>query len=116
MPGRLDPDVIVLDLMVHGIGGVEVARQVRTVSDAYVVMLTARTEEVDRIVGLSVGAHDSVTKPFSPRELVARVQAMLRRPRTDMPASAEPATSSSSASSRLILRPGRSGWPANRSS
>ncbi len=78
----LDPDVIVLDLMLPGIDGVEVARQVRTFSDAYILMLTARTDEVDRIVGLSVGADDYVTKPFSPRELVARVQAMLRRPRS----------------------------------
>lgn len=78
----VDPDVIVLDLMLPGIDGIEVARRVRTFSDAYIVMLTARTEEVDRIVGLSVGADDYVTKPFSPRELVARVQAMLRRPRT----------------------------------
>jgi DNA-binding response OmpR family regulator len=79
--GRVDPDVIVLDLMLPGIDGLEVARRVRETSDAYVVMLTARTDEVDRIVGLRVGADDYVTKPFSPNELVARVQAMLRRPR-----------------------------------
>jgi DNA-binding response OmpR family regulator len=79
---QVDPDVIVLDLMLPGIDGIEVARQVRTFSDAYIVMLTARTEEVDRVVGLSVGADDYVPKPFSPRELVARIHAMLRRPRT----------------------------------
>ncbi|WP_425310080.1 response regulator transcription factor [Ammonicoccus fulvus] len=76
-----EPDVIVLDLGLPGLDGVEVCRQVRTFSSAYVVMLTARDDEVDKIVGLSVGADDYVTKPFSPRELVARVQAMLRRPR-----------------------------------
>jgi len=60
---------------------VEVCREVRTFSDAYVVMLTARSEEVDTLIGLSVGADDYMTKPFSPRELIARVQAMFRRPR-----------------------------------
>jgi DNA-binding response OmpR family regulator len=77
-----DPDVIVLDLMLPGLDGVEVCRRLRAVSDAYVIMLTARAEEVDRIVGLSVGADDYVTKPFSPRELVARIKALLRRPRS----------------------------------
>ncbi|MFK8839003.1 response regulator, partial [Klebsiella michiganensis] len=62
--------------------GVEVCRQLRTFSDCYVVMLTARTEEVDTLIGLSVGADDYLTKPFSPRVLMARIQAMLRRPRT----------------------------------
>ncbi len=76
------PDVIVLDLGLPGLDGVEVCRQVRTFSDCYVLMLTARTEETDRLIGLSVGADDYITKPFSPRELVARVQAVLRRPRT----------------------------------
>lgn len=80
---RVDPDVIVLDLMLPGVDGLEIARRVRMFSDAYILMLTARTDEVDRIVGLSVGADDYLTKPFSPRELVARVQAMLRRPRVD---------------------------------
>lgn len=75
------PDVVVLDLMLPGIDGLEVCRRLRTFSDAYVIMLTARAEEVDRIVGLEVGADDYLTKPFSPRELVARVRAMLRRPR-----------------------------------
>jgi DNA-binding response OmpR family regulator len=80
---ELGPEVIVLDLGLPGIDGVEVCRQVRTFSDAYVVMLTARAEEIDKLIGLSVGADDYLTKPFSPRELVARVRAMLRRPRTD---------------------------------
>lgn len=75
------PDVIILDLMLPVIDGLEVCRRLRTFSDAYVLMLTARSEEIDRIVGLSVGADDYLVKPFSPRELVARVKAMLRRPR-----------------------------------
>jgi DNA-binding response OmpR family regulator len=75
------PDVIVLDVMLPGLDGFEVLRQIRTFSDAYVLMLTARGDEVDRIVGLSVGADDYLIKPFSPRELVARVKALLRRPR-----------------------------------
>jgi DNA-binding response OmpR family regulator len=77
-----DPDVMVLDLGLPGLDGIEVCRQIRTFSDCYVLMLTARNEEVDKLVGLGVGADDYVTKPFSPRELVARVRAMLRRPRT----------------------------------
>ena len=76
-----DPDIVVLDLGLPGLDGVEVCRQVRTFSDAYVVMLTARSDEIDTLIGLSVGADDYMTKPFSPRELVARVRAMLRRPR-----------------------------------
>src|SRR6266542_2198926 len=75
------PEVIVLDLMLPRLDGIEACRQIRTFSDAYVVMLTARTEEVDKLVGLGVGADDYLTKPFSPRELVARIRAMLRRPR-----------------------------------
>jgi DNA-binding response OmpR family regulator len=75
------PDVVVLDVMLPGLDGLEVLRRLRTFSDSYVIMLTARAEEVDRIVGLSVGADDYLTKPFSPRELVARVKALLRRPR-----------------------------------
>ncbi len=79
---EVDPDVVVLDLGLPGIDGLEVCRQMRNFSDAYVVMLTARDSEVDTIVGLSVGADDYLTKPFSPRELVARIRAMLRRPRS----------------------------------
>lgn len=76
------PDVVVLDVMLPGIDGFEVLRRAREFSDAYVIMLTARAEEIDRIVGLSVGADDYVVKPFSPRELTARVKALLRRPRS----------------------------------
>lgn len=78
---RIEPDVVVLDWMLPGLDGMEVLREIRRFSEAYVIMLTARTEEVDRIVGLSAGADDYLTKPFSPGELVARVRAMLRRPR-----------------------------------
>ena len=77
----LDPDVVVLDLGLPGIDGIEVCRQLRTFSDCYVVMLTARAEEVDTLLGLTVGADDYMTKPFSPRELVVRVRTMMRRPR-----------------------------------
>ncbi len=69
-------------------------RRIRTFSDAYLIMLTARTEEIDKLVGLSVGADDYLTKPFSPRELVARIRVMLRRPRTSQltdPAAQAPA-------------------------
>ncbi|MGP9843175.1 response regulator [Brachybacterium sp. 107] len=77
----MSPDVIILDLGLPGLDGLEVMRRIRAFSDCYVLITTARTEEVDRLVGLSVGADDYLTKPFSVRELVARVQAVLRRPR-----------------------------------
>lgn len=76
-----DPDVIVLDLRLPDMDGMEVCRQLRTFTDAYIIMVTARDNEIDRVIGLSVGADDYVVKPFSPRELAARIQAMLRRPR-----------------------------------
>src|SRR6516162_6539006 len=79
------PDVVILDVMLPGLDGFEVLRAIRTFSDTYVIMLTARAEEIDRIVGLSVGADDYLVKPFSPRELVARVKALMRR-RRDGPA------------------------------
>ncbi|GLY44105.1 putative sensory transduction protein [Amycolatopsis sp. NBRC 101858] len=81
-----DPDVVVLDLNIPGPDGLEVCRRLRGFSQAYVVMLTAKADEVDKLVGLASGADDYLTKPFSPRELVARIQAMLRRPRSlDVP-------------------------------
>jgi two-component system alkaline phosphatase synthesis response regulator PhoP len=73
------PDLLVLDVMLPGMDGVEVLTRLRRESDVYVILLTAKTEETDKIVGLSVGADDYVTKPFSPRELVARIKAALRR-------------------------------------
>jgi DNA-binding response OmpR family regulator len=78
---RVHPDVVILDWMLPGLDGMEVLRELRRFSEAYVIMLTARADEVDRIVGLSTGADDYLVKPFSPGELVARVRAMLRRPR-----------------------------------
>ncbi len=75
-------DLVVLDVTLPGIDGIEACRRLRTFTDAYVVMLTGRDSEVDRLIGLSVGADDYVTKPFYARELVARIRAMQRRPRT----------------------------------
>jgi DNA-binding response OmpR family regulator len=77
----LDPDLITLDLTLPGMDGLEVCRRVRERSDCYVIMLTARHEEVDRLIGLEVGADDYMVKPFSPRELRARAAALFRRPR-----------------------------------
>lgn len=73
------PDVVILDIMLPGMDGIDVLRELRRTSSTYVIMLSAKSEETDRIVGLSLGADDYVTKPFSPRELVARVKAALRR-------------------------------------
>ena len=78
----LAPDVVILDLGLPGLDGIEVCRQLRTFTDCYVIVVTARKDEIDTLIGLSVGADDYITKPFSVRELVARVQAVLRRPRT----------------------------------
>ena len=75
------PVLIVLDIMLPGFDGIEACRQIRQFSDAYIIMLTARDEEMDKVLGLSMGADDYLVKPFSPRELIARVRAMLRRPR-----------------------------------
>jgi two-component system, OmpR family, alkaline phosphatase synthesis response regulator PhoP len=76
------PDLVILDLMLPGMDGFEVLSRLRRESEVYVILLTAKTEETDKIVGLSVGADDYVTKPFSPRELMARVKAALRRLQT----------------------------------
>jgi len=75
----LQPNLIVLDIMLPGLDGLELLAQLRRESDVYVILLTAKTEETDKIVGLAVGADDYLTKPFSPRELVARIKAALRR-------------------------------------
>lgn len=77
------PNLIILDLMLPGMDGLEICRILRAESPVYIIMLTARSEEVDRVVGLTMGADDYVTKPFSPRELVARVRAALRRQQLD---------------------------------
>jgi two-component system alkaline phosphatase synthesis response regulator PhoP len=78
---RDQPDLVVLDLNLPGMDGLEVCRSLRRVSDVPVIMLTARAEETDRLIGLELGADDYIVKPFSPRELVARVRAVLRRAR-----------------------------------
>ena len=80
------PDLILLDLNMPGMDGIEVARRLRATSNVPIIMVTARVEETDRLIGLELGADDYVTKPFSPREVVARVRAVLRR------AEAEPMT------------------------
>ena len=76
---HFEPDLVVLDIMLPEIDGLEVLRQLRQSSNVYVIMLTAKADETDKIIGLGLGADDYVTKPFSPRELVARVKAGLRR-------------------------------------
>ncbi|MCQ3975185.1 MAG: DNA-binding response regulator [Anaerolineae bacterium] len=83
---ELKPDLVILDLMLPGMDGMEVTARLRQESDVYILILTARTEEADRVSGLRIGADDYLTKPFSPRELVARVQAILRRRRSSEPA------------------------------
>ncbi len=75
------PDLVVLDIMLPGLDGIEVLRRLRQESDVYVLMLTARADEMDKVVSLTMGADDYLVKPFSPRELVARVKAILRRGR-----------------------------------
>ena len=77
------PALIVLDLMLPDIDGIEVCRRIRATSDIPILMLTARDEDVDKIIGLEVGADDYMTKPFNPRELVARVKSILRRATPD---------------------------------
>lgn len=78
---RHNPDVVILDVMLPEIDGMEVLQHIRRESGVYVLMLTAKSEEFDRVMGLTIGADDYLTKPFSPRELVARVKAILRRGR-----------------------------------
>jgi two-component system response regulator BaeR len=73
------PDLVLLDLMLPGLDGIEVCKQIRAESDVPIIMVTARVEEIDRLLGLELGADDYVCKPFSPREVVARVKAVLRR-------------------------------------
>jgi DNA-binding response OmpR family regulator len=85
---RLAPDLVLLDVVLPGIDGIEVLRRLRACSPVYVVMVTCRSDEIDKLVGLAVGADDYITKPFSLREVVARVRAVLRRARDGTPAPA----------------------------
>lgn len=86
---EIQPDLVTLDLGLPGIDGIEACRRIREISDAYVVMITARDDEIDRLLGLETGADDFISKPFSARELKARVNAMFRRPRTGNGAATE---------------------------
>ena len=79
------PDLVLLDLMLPGLDGIEVCKTLRSVSDVPIIMVTARVEEIDRLLGLELGADDYICKPFSPREVVARVKAVLRRSGPDAP-------------------------------
>jgi two-component system response regulator BaeR len=83
---RLQPDLVLLDIMLPNMDGLEICRQTRRISDVPIIMLTAKVEEIDRLIGLELGADDYICKPFSPREVVARVKAVLRRPRLFAPA------------------------------
>lgn len=89
---RESPDLMVLDIMLPEFDGVEVLREIRRSSPIPVIMLTARDEDADKLLGLELGADDYITKPFSPRELVARVRAVLRRTRNTPPSSPAPIT------------------------
>ena len=80
-----NPDLILLDLMLPGRDGLEICKDMRTFSNVPVIIVTARIEEIDRLLGLELGADDYICKPFSPREVIARVKAVLRRPRGDQP-------------------------------
>jgi len=90
LAGQVHPDLVVLDLGLPDVPGEEVAREVRRLGQAPIIMLTAKAAEEDRIRGLELGADDYVTKPFSPRELVLRVQAVLRRGRAPAPGAPDP--------------------------
>ena len=100
------PDLVILDIMLPGLDGVSICREVRAVSNIPIIIETARIEEIDRLLGLELGADDYICKPFSPRELVARVRSLLRR--SEITADAE--ESASPSNSRLKLDPSR--WAA----
>jgi two-component system response regulator BaeR len=106
------PDVILLDLMLPGLDGMEVCRRVRAFSAVPIIMMTARVDEIDRLLGLELGADDYVCKPFSPRELVARVQALLRRTSGELRADGGKGTAAASgfsvddATQRVVYRAG----------
>nr|WP_218869241.1 response regulator transcription factor [Leifsonia psychrotolerans] len=95
---RTSPDVILLDLMLPGLSGTEVCRQIRTRSTVPIIMLTAKDSEIDIVVGLELGADDYVTKPYSTRELLARIRAILRRRNDDEPHENESVLSSGTVS------------------
>lgn len=86
--GRLKPDLLVLDVMMPGIDGMELCKEIRKSSDVPIIFVTAKNEELDRVLGLEIGADDYLTKPFSPRELVARIKNIFRRLERKPPAEA----------------------------
>ncbi|CAN5347789.1 response regulator transcription factor [soil metagenome] len=94
---EFDPDLVTLDLGLPGIDGIETCRRIRDLSDAYVVMITARDDEIDRLIGLETGADDFLSKPFSVRELKARVNALFRRPRRGFAAATAAAAAAAAA-------------------
>jgi DNA-binding response OmpR family regulator len=102
-----EPDLIVLDLMLPGMDGLEICRRVRADSDVPIIMLTARSDDIDKIVGLELGADDYLTKPFNPRELVARVKAILRRQASIARRGAEPEGGTSLEIGNLHIDPER---------
>ncbi len=104
------PDLIVLDIMLPGMDGLEVLAQIRREANPYVILLTARSEEVDKIVGLSVGADDYVTKPFSMRELTPRVKVC------SAPAAQRPAELGDCSSSSMCASMPRRAWPGSTTS
>jgi len=110
---RLDPDVVVLDIMLPEKDGLELLREIRKVSDVPVIMLTARGEDTDRIVGLELGADDYLPKPFNPRELLARIRAVLRRHKAHAPGLSEMIRSGELVmdKSRLLLQRGEKEVP-----
>ena len=99
-----DPDLVTLDLGLPGIDGIETCRRIREFSDAYVVMITARDEQIDRLIGLETGADDFISKPFDVHELKARVNAMFRRPRRgpDVPTPVAPAAGTNGADHEVL--------------
>jgi DNA-binding response OmpR family regulator len=100
-------DVVLLDIGLPDLGGLEVLQKIRAASQVYVILVTARSEEVDKLIGLSVGADDYITKPFSPREVVARVKAVLRRTTDRAGAGDAPARSAVLAFDGLAIDPER---------
>jgi DNA-binding response OmpR family regulator len=100
---RRPPDLVLLDVGLPDVDGIETCRRIREHSDAYVLMLTAHDTEIDKVQGLSAGADDYVTKPYSPVELVARVRALLRRPRGGAPAA--PAAATERRFGELVVQP-----------
>jgi two-component system alkaline phosphatase synthesis response regulator PhoP len=109
------PDLIILDVMLPGLDGIELLSRLRRESDVYVIMLTARTEETDKIVGLSVGADDYVTKPFSPRELVAESRRLCGASKQGQPPAWKEACCRSSTSESMSVRE-KSAWMEIQSS